>query len=172
MEQDKSERYVKLIIPLEQDEDGYPPAGSERLWALQVEEGRYKLDNIPFFARDLALGDIVSAVPEEGAEEGVLRYHQVLQHSGHSTFRILVQDESQVSEVCGLLEQLGCATERSHLPRLVAIDIPSTVPLHGSPPGRAPGARLRSRPGALGLRGVLPRTARDGARRVTPPRWT
>jgi hypothetical protein len=139
VEQDKSERYIKLIIPLEQDEDGYPPAGSERLWALQVEEGRYKIDNIPFFARDLALGDIVSAIPEEGAEEGVLRYQQVLQPSGHSTFRILVNDESEVPEVCRLLEQLGCGTERSHLPRLVAIDIPPSVPLEAVREALAPG---------------------------------
>jgi len=139
MEQDKSQRYVKLIIPLEQDEDGYPPAGSERLWALQLEEGRYKVDNIPFFARDLALGDIVSAIPEEGAEEGVLRYQQVLQPSGHSTFRILVQDESQVPEVCRLLEQLGCDTERSHLPRLVAIDIPPSVSLEAVREALSPG---------------------------------
>ena len=64
-----------IIVPMEQDEDGYPPAGSERLWALHVGEGRYRLDNIPFFARVLALGDVVSVVPEEGAEEGVLCYH-------------------------------------------------------------------------------------------------
>jgi hypothetical protein len=139
VEQDKSERYVKLIIPLEQDEDGYPPAGSERLWALQVGGGRYKVDNIPFFARDLALGDIVSAIPEEGAEEGVLRYQQVLQPSGHSTFRILVHDESEVPEVCRLLEQLGCGTERSHLPRLVAIDIPPSVSLEAVREALAPG---------------------------------
>lgn len=139
MEQDKSERYVKLIIPLEQDEDGYPPAGSERLWAFQVGEGRYKIDNIPFFARDLALGDIVSAIHEEGAEEGVLRYQQVLQPSGHSTFRILIQDESEVPEVCRLLEQLGCGTERSHLPRLVAIDIPPSVSLEAVREALAPG---------------------------------
>jgi hypothetical protein len=136
---DESKRHVKIIVPLEQDEDGYPPVGSERLWALHLGEGRYQLDNIPFFARDLALGDVVSAVPEEGAEEGVLRYQQVLQPSGHSTFRILVHDESQVPEVCRLLEQLGCDIERSHLPRLAAIDIPPRVPLTAVRDALAPG---------------------------------
>jgi hypothetical protein len=129
VEGDNSKRHVKIIVPLEQDENGYPPVGSERLWALHVGEGRYQIDNIPFFARDLAWGDVVSAVPEEGAQEGVLRYDQVLQSSGHSTFRILVRDEPQMSELCGLMERLGCDTERSHLPRLVAIDIPPGVPL-------------------------------------------
>jgi hypothetical protein len=136
---DEPKRHVKIIFPLEQDEDGYPPVGSERLWALDLGEGRYQIDNIPFFARDLALGDVVSAVPEEGAEEGVLRYDQVLQPSGHSTFRILVHDKAQVPEVCRLLEQLGCDTERSHLPRLVAIDIPPRVPLEAVREALAPG---------------------------------
>lgn len=136
---DNSQRHVKIIVPLEQDEDGYPPVGSERLWALHVGEGRYQIDNIPFFARDLAWGDVVSAVPEEGAEEGVLRYDQVLQSSGHSTFRILVHDETQMSELCGLMERLGCDTERSHLPRLVAIDIPPSVPLAAVRQALSPG---------------------------------
>lgn len=141
MEQDKSEHCVKIIVPLEQDEDGYPPVSSERLWAIDAGEGRYRLDNIPFFARELALGDIVSAVVEEGADEGILRYQQVIEPSGHSTFRVLVHDEAQVQEVCGLLERLGCGTEQSHLPRLVAIDIPPSVSLDAVrkalEPGRA-----------------------------------
>lgn len=129
MRDDESKRYVRIIVPLDQDEDGYPPVGSERLWAVHVGEGRYQMDNIPFFARDLALGDVVSAVPEEGAEEGILRYQQVREPSCHSTFRVFVHDESEVPEVCRLLEQLGCGTEKSHLPRLVAVDIPPSVPL-------------------------------------------
>lgn len=64
------EHYVKIIIPLEQDEDGYPPAGSERLWAVQVGEGLFRVANIPFFTRGIGLGDIVSAVPEEQADKG------------------------------------------------------------------------------------------------------
>jgi hypothetical protein len=141
VKQDRSEHYVKIIVPLEQDEDGYPPVSSERIWALETSKGHYKLDNIPFFARELALGDIVSAVPEEGADEGILRYQQVIEPSGHSTFRVLVYDETQVQEVCSLLERLGCGTEQSHLSRLVAIDIPPTVSLEtvrqALEPGRA-----------------------------------
>lgn len=142
MEKDRNEHYVKILIPLEQDEDGYPPVSAERIWAIKVGEGRYKLDNIPFFARELALGDIVSAVPEEGADEGILRYQQVLAPSGHSTFRVLVQEEAHVPEVHGLLEQLGCGTEQSHLPRLVAIDIPPSVSLERVRQALEPGRTL------------------------------
>jgi hypothetical protein len=43
VKRDESKRHVKLIVPLEQDEDGYPPVGAERLWALDLGEGRYQL---------------------------------------------------------------------------------------------------------------------------------
>lgn len=133
------EHYVKIIIPLEQDEDGYPPAGSERLWAAQVGEGLFRIANIPFFARGIALGDIVSAVQEEQADEGVLRFGQVVQPSGHSTLRVVVYDEAQVLAMCTLLKQMGCSTERSHLPRLVAVDVPPEVSLDALRNVLAPG---------------------------------
>ncbi|HYO54095.1 DUF4265 domain-containing protein [Archangium sp.] len=121
--------HVKIIIPLEQDEDGYPPAGAESLWAVQVGEGRFQVQNIPFFAPGIAWGDIISATPEEPGRESVLRYQQIVHRSGHSTLRVFIYDESEVPAVCTLLEQLGCDTERSHLPRLVAIDVPPEVSL-------------------------------------------
>jgi hypothetical protein len=50
-----SERHVKVLFQLEQDEDGYPPASVESLWALPKGEGLFQVDNIPFFATGVAL---------------------------------------------------------------------------------------------------------------------
>ena len=69
-----SERYVKLLFPLEQDEDGYPPAAAETLWAVREGEGLFRLDNIPIFATGVALGDIVSGVPDAS----FFRLHEVI----------------------------------------------------------------------------------------------
>ena len=120
-----SERHVKLLFPLEQDEDGYPPAAAETLWAVREGEGLFRLDNIPFFATGVALGDIVSGVPEAS----FYRFQEVIRPSGHSTLRIAVTEAADVPAVRRLFEQAGCATEQSHLPRLVAIDVPPAVPL-------------------------------------------
>lgn len=120
-----SERHVKIMFSLEQDEDGYPPATTESLWALDVGAGLYQIDNIPFFAVGIALNDIVSAKLEHGA----LQYAEVVRPSGHSTLRVIVYDVSELPTVRAFFEQMGCATELSHLPRLVAIDVPPSVAL-------------------------------------------
>jgi hypothetical protein len=125
-----SERYVKVFFELEQDEDGYPPASVESLWALPVGEGLFKLDNIPFFATGVAVDDIVSA-QEEG---GVLRYREVVQPSAHSTLRVIVYDEAEVARVRALFSEKGCSTELSHIPGLIAIDVPPAVSLEALKP--------------------------------------
>lgn len=52
---------VKVRFALERDEDGWPPAESEGLWAELVESDLYRLDNTPWFVRGVAAGDVVQA---------------------------------------------------------------------------------------------------------------
>ena len=125
-----SERHVKVFFQFEQDEDGYPPATVESLWALPKDEGLFQLDNIPFFATGVALGDIVSATEEKG----VLRFQEVIQPSGHSTLRVAISKVADVPAVRVLFEQKGCSVEQSHLPRLIAVDVPPSIPLESLHP--------------------------------------
>jgi hypothetical protein len=120
-----AEQYVKILFELEQDEDGYPPASAETLWATKAGDELFKIDNIPFFVFGIAVDDIVSAAPEEG----VFRFKEVAHPSGHSTIRVVVYDPSDVPAVRALFKQLGCSTELSHLPRLLAVDVPPSVSL-------------------------------------------
>ncbi|MET0403628.1 MAG: DUF4265 domain-containing protein [Cystobacter sp.] len=120
-----TEHRVKILFELEQDEDGYPPASTETLWAIKAGEGLFKIDNIPFFALGVAVNDIISAVPEEKA----FRFKEVAQPSGHSTLRVVVHDADDVAAARALFRQLGCSTELSHLPRLLAVDVPPAVSL-------------------------------------------
>jgi Domain of unknown function (DUF4265) len=120
-----SERHVKILFPLEQDDDGYPPASVESLWALPLNEGHFQVDNIPFFATGVSLGDIVSATQEEGA----FRFQEIVQPSGHSTFRVAISEAADVPAVRAIIEQKGCSVEQSHLPRLIAVDVPPSIPL-------------------------------------------
>ena len=50
---------LKVVFKLEVDDEGWPPAGSERLWAVRVGEDTARLENIPFFVRGYASGDVV-----------------------------------------------------------------------------------------------------------------
>lgn len=114
---------VKVVVKLEKDEDDYPPADYEGLWARPLGEGLFQIDNVPFFARGIAHGDIVSA--SEGTQE--FRFLEVVKPSGHSTLRLIVHDENDIPSVKAMLEKLGCSIERSHIPGLISLDVPPTV---------------------------------------------
>ena len=87
----------------------------------------FKIDNIPFHVIGVALDDIVSAEEDAG---GMLRYKSLVSASGHSTIRLWLakDDEQQKGAVRQALRDLGCASEQSELSRLVAGDVPPSVP--------------------------------------------
>jgi hypothetical protein len=121
----RADDLVKVVVKLERDEDDYPPADYEGLWARPLGEGLFQVDNIPFFAKGIAYGDIVSAVTEPRE----LRFREVVRPSGHGTLRLIIYDEKEVSTVSALLQKMGCAVERSHIPGLISVDVPPAVSL-------------------------------------------
>ena len=112
---------VKIRFTLEKDEDGYPPFTSERLWARKLGEDLYEIDNIPFFVRDLSLGDRVSA---EAAEAGVFVFRGMGERSSNSTIRVFVIREEVRTALFGEIEKSGAEYELGAVPDMVAINIP------------------------------------------------
>ena len=110
----------KLFFRLEQGEDGYPPADWESLWGTQHGEDTFIIDNIPFYACGISIGDLVKARDVQGE----LRFEEVVRYSGHGTVRIIIYDTSEVQTIREELDQLGCSSELSHVSGLIAIDIP------------------------------------------------
>lgn len=94
----------------------------ESLWATPI-DGGYKLDNIPFYAKGVALNDLVSA--EE--TDGCLLATSILKPSGHSTIRIWFASRDDIEPTRNKLDQMGCGSEISDVPRLVAVDVPPAV---------------------------------------------
>lgn len=118
--QDKiNESLAKIEFKLEQDEDGYPPAKYETVWASE-NNGHYIIENVPFFARGVSYGDVVSAK----MVDGFLSFQEVIRRSGHSTVRIGVYNLEEIDSICKELNALGCDIEKSHLPSLFSVDIP------------------------------------------------
>jgi hypothetical protein len=112
---------VKIAFRLVRDADDYPPADWEHLWAIPRGADQFELDNIPFFAQGVAAGDLVAAQRDN---EQQLIFERVIQSGGHSTVRVIMFDPDQKAAIRGELEQLGCETEGSHLPKLFAVDVP------------------------------------------------
>jgi Domain of unknown function (DUF4265) len=120
-----TQKYEKVIFRLQQDADGYPPDDWESLWAYEVEPGLYSIDNIPFFARGVSWGDVVSA---EQKDDG-LYFKSVVRPSDHSVIRVIVYDKAEVGKMHDKLKQMHCDTEQSHLPSLITVDCPPTADL-------------------------------------------
>lgn len=80
-------QFIKVIFELSQDDDGWPPAGSEGLWAVPVTPDVVRLDNTPYFVRGVATSDLIRV---RRKEDGQLQADERLQWSGHCTIRIIV----------------------------------------------------------------------------------
>jgi hypothetical protein len=76
-----------VVFELEVDEDGWPPVGGERVWAFDLGDDLYRIDNVPWFVRDLAVGDVVVAVPPGPENHPVFR--RIHTRSEHLTIRII-----------------------------------------------------------------------------------
>jgi hypothetical protein len=115
--------HVKIGFYLEQDEDGWPPTTRENMWAVDLGDGRYRIDNIPFYVLGISDGDLVSATTEE---DGRLVFSELIEASPNSTFRLIVLNKDETSEVRTMFRDLGCPSELvSH--GFIALHIPGSV---------------------------------------------
>lgn len=117
-------RLVKISFPLP-EEDRAHGVEAENLWAEPLPEGRYRIENTPFYAYGVSFQDIVVAEDHNGK----LVYRGVEFRAGHSSYRILLQNpdgyEDQSFKVAWApLAALGCTYEVAKS-RWLAIDVPA-----------------------------------------------
>lgn len=110
---------VKIQFDLEQDEDGYPPFRSERLWAMPLPDGTYSIDSIPFFVMGISAEDVVEALDVDG----MLRFQRLVRASGISTFRIAPNATEDLESVRADVIRLGGRCESSEQLRILAVEI-------------------------------------------------
>ncbi|MEU2729586.1 DUF4265 domain-containing protein [Streptomyces griseoviridis] len=125
-----SDTHVKVHFRLDVDEDGWPPAGVESLWAVRLGDGTVRLDNTPWFVRGVACGDIVGVELED---DGVLYARETVQPSGNCTIRLIVlRDEGSAAArqtVLDSFHRLGATGEGLQHFRMVALDVPPEADL-------------------------------------------
>ncbi len=130
----------KISFRLSPDADGYPPFDTENIWATEtIDQDHYVLDNIPFFATQATIGDVVNA-SRDGA--GRLIFHELITRSPRSLLRVVVHDAHDIDEVRAELKRLGCSTEAFAGRPILAVDVPCEVDL---PPVQAYLADLEQR---------------------------
>jgi hypothetical protein len=118
---------VKVLFRVEESDGS---ASVETLWAYDLGENRYKLDNSAFYAYGVSWGDTVLA-PHDDAE-GHATFHAVVEKSGYRTVRVIFDpavrrgNESDVT-LKGLVK-LGCEHERANA-HYYAVSVPPSVDL-------------------------------------------
>jgi hypothetical protein len=114
---------VEVWVRIEKDAEGYPKSQDwEDLWAWPLDEGTVRVASAPFFAKGVAAGDVFTIVQ---TAEGFTMLDSVVERSGHSTFRIWVDEAcgTPVDQIRRDLERAGAKTELT-LDRLIAVDVP------------------------------------------------
>jgi hypothetical protein len=96
----------------------------ETLWAFELGNDKFKIDNCPFYAYDVSLGDVVLAPFDK--QENFPTFQKVLSKSRNRTVRIVFDSSAlpDVSrEVLTALVALGCGYEGAKS-RYFAVNVP------------------------------------------------
>jgi hypothetical protein len=115
---------TKVVFDLERGETPYE---TERVWAECISDNRFRILNSPFFVFGISFGDEVEAEPYGE----VFNFVRVVQRSGRSTYRIILQNENRIegSEFLKHWEpfrEAGCSFESANS-RYIAVDMPRSA---------------------------------------------
>ena len=119
MSSEITKTHVKVLV-YTKPVAGYPPEEWEGLWAIPMGDGRFKIDNIPFYAKNLSCDDIVEATRQ--GDEYVFK--RVVSPSENSTIRVVLYDLANEGSVRNDLANLGCSIEGTGTQGLIAVNVP------------------------------------------------
>ncbi|MDX3854164.1 DUF4265 domain-containing protein [Streptomyces sp. AK02-01A] len=127
---DVTGEHVKVLFPLDQDEDGWPPVSTEGLWAVRLDGDAVRIDNTPWFVTNVACGDIVRVNEDV---DGQLRAVEKVKWSGNCPIRVIPfrdgRFEGELSPVIELFAPVGVTGEGLAQFGLVALNVPGDVDL-------------------------------------------
>lgn len=114
-----SDKTFEVYLAYE-DYDGVIKEESVRV----IKEGEnYRVDSIPLFSSNLAVGDLVDVE----CEDGKLYFFDLIKASGHSTVQIVFFDHKARSAVIEALSEFGCGYAGTSALNYLSVDIPGNV---------------------------------------------
>lgn len=97
---------------------------TEGLWCIKLGDN-YVIDNIPFIAKRVSLGDTVKV--EYDPEDGGYYFDDFVAVSGNTTLRIYFNDVVLIEETRNQLGLFGCESEVFLSRKIMGVNVPSTV---------------------------------------------
>jgi hypothetical protein len=121
--------FVKIVFRLPVEEDGFPPIASEALNARRDAEG-FVLENTPFFATGVSLGDRVEGTPDQGVSDR-FTFSQVIESSTNRAISIIFLDSGVKENVYQELKLRGCYCEYGEFGKdgqlqMLAVSVPES----------------------------------------------
>jgi hypothetical protein len=113
----------KVAYQVPQD-DGFPPIGVELLNAVEVEEGLYRIQNAPFFAQEVAYGDVVRATPS--SVPGQLDFAELVEASPFTSLSIILLTNDMDTFLMDFFRGQQCVIEYGEFGglRVLAVGVP------------------------------------------------
>lgn len=107
-------------------ENGYPPISVERLNARECDSGEFEILNSPFFVKELAYGDLVTAAP---TAEGRLAFVSCSKASSFKALSIIILDDEMDRTLMDNFRGHDCVIEYGEFGafRMVAVGIPESA---------------------------------------------
>ncbi len=100
---------IKVNFELEIIEDGFPPIAIETLNARLRDDGKIELDNTPFFAECVAVGDIISCSKDEHDHNYI--FENVITPSGNKSISIIFIHDECKNKIYEYLKEKDCYCE-------------------------------------------------------------
>lgn len=95
----------------------------ETLWIDSLDDNKYQVKNVPFFAPNIAYNDIIAVEEEDGS----LYFDEIIETSEHSTVQIIIFKKEAIEQTIKDIESLKCSWEGMHEQLLIAVDVPPNV---------------------------------------------
>jgi len=120
----------KVIFELEHDRNGYPPIEFELLNVTSVSGDNFRIDNAPFFVREISYNDVVKAKKSE--VKGQYHFVEVVEPSAFTSISIIILNREMDVYLMDLLRGLNCVVEFGEFGRfrILAVAIPETTDYH------------------------------------------
>lgn len=95
----------------------------ESLWIESLDNEKFQVKNIPFFAPNIAYDDIITVEHDDG----LMYFEELIEASEHSTVQIVFFKSETIKQTIIDIETLNCSWEGMDDQKHLAIDIPPTV---------------------------------------------
>jgi hypothetical protein len=123
-----TEQPTAVFFSVEQDENGYPSVGCEQVWCLPVERDRFVVEDIPFYARDVSMGDEISTELRD-----VERWFSaVVRPSRNTTIRAFARKPEIEKTLRPKLESFRGLTKKMEGSPLIAVSLPPSADIAGA----------------------------------------